>query len=103
MEKKLNDYLREGERVQWQGKPESFQLMENGCKMQILRKWILSVVFASGLLACYLHYNEDPGVKFAAVVILVAAVVMVVIPVLVVYIFLQNYIIKGMTAGAVKG
>lgn len=34
---------------------------------------------------------------------MVAAVVMVVIPVLVVYIFLQNYIIKGMTAGAVKG
>ena len=35
--------------------------------------------------------------------LMVAAVVMVVIPVLVVYIFLQNYIIKGMTAGAVKG
>lgn len=35
--------------------------------------------------------------------LMVAAVVMVVIPVLVVYIFLQNYIIKGLTAGAVKG
>ena len=35
--------------------------------------------------------------------LMVAAVVKVVIPVLVVYIFLQNYIIKGMTAGAVKG
>ncbi|MDD4849635.1 MAG: carbohydrate ABC transporter permease [Gemmiger sp.] len=34
--------------------------------------------------------------------LMVAAVVMVVIPVLVVYIFLQNYIIKGLTAGAVK-
>lgn len=77
MEKKLNDYLREGERIQWQGKPESFPLMENGCKIQILRKWILSVVFASGLLACYLHFNEAPSVKFAAVVLLVAAVVIV--------------------------
>lgn len=35
--------------------------------------------------------------------LMVAAVVMVVIPVLIVYIFLQNYIIKGLTAGAVKG
>lgn len=34
--------------------------------------------------------------------LMVAAVVMVVIPVLVVYIFLQNYIIKGLTAGAIK-
>ena len=76
MEKKLNDYLRAGERVQWQGQPESFQLMENGCKMQILRKWILSVVVASGLLACYLHFNEAPSVKFAVAVVLVAAVVM---------------------------
>ena len=70
MEQKLNDYLREG-------KPESFPLMENGCKIQILRKWILSVVFASGRLACYLHFNEAPSVKFAAVVLLVAVVVIV--------------------------
>jgi raffinose/stachyose/melibiose transport system permease protein len=32
-----------------------------------------------------------------------AAVVLVVVPVVVVYIFLQKHIIKGMTAGAVKG
>jgi raffinose/stachyose/melibiose transport system permease protein len=32
-----------------------------------------------------------------------AAVTLVIIPVIVVYIFLQKYIIKGMTAGAVKG
>ncbi|MFR1808598.1 MAG: ABC transporter permease subunit [Pygmaiobacter massiliensis] len=35
--------------------------------------------------------------------LMVAAVVMVVIPVLVVYVFLQKNIIKGLTAGAVKG
>lgn len=34
---------------------------------------------------------------------LMAAVTLVVIPVLIVYVFLQKYIIKGMTAGAVKG
>lgn len=35
--------------------------------------------------------------------LMAAAVSLVVIPVLVVYIFLQKYIIKGMTAGAIKG
>jgi len=32
-----------------------------------------------------------------------ASVALVIIPILIVYIFLQKYIIKGMTAGAVKG
>lgn len=35
--------------------------------------------------------------------LMAAAVSLVVIPVLIVYIFMQKYIIKGMTAGAVKG
>ena len=35
--------------------------------------------------------------------LMAAAVTLVVVPVLVIYIFLQKYIIKGMTAGAVKG
>lgn len=35
--------------------------------------------------------------------LMAASVALVIIPVLVVYIFLQKYIIKGMTAGAVKG
>ncbi len=35
--------------------------------------------------------------------LMAAAVTLVVVPVVIVYIFLQKYIIKGMTAGAVKG
>ncbi|MBQ1311160.1 MAG: carbohydrate ABC transporter permease, partial [Blautia sp.] len=35
--------------------------------------------------------------------LMTATVSLVVIPVIIVYIFLQKYIIKGMTAGAVKG
>ena len=35
--------------------------------------------------------------------LMAAAVTLVIIPVIVVYVFLQKYIIKGMTAGAVKG
>ena len=35
--------------------------------------------------------------------LMAAAVTLVVVPVIIVYIFLQKYIIKGMTAGAIKG
>lgn len=35
--------------------------------------------------------------------LMAAAVTLVVVPVVIVYIFLQKYIIKGMTAGAIKG
>ena len=35
--------------------------------------------------------------------LMAATVTLVVVPVVIVYIFLQKYIIKGMTAGAVKG
>lgn len=35
--------------------------------------------------------------------LMAAAVTLVIVPVIIVYIFLQKYIIKGMTAGAVKG
>lgn len=35
--------------------------------------------------------------------LMAAAVTLVVVPVMIVYVFLQKYIIKGMTAGAVKG
>ena len=40
MEKKLNEYLREGETIRWQGQPAEFPLMDNGSRMQILRKWV---------------------------------------------------------------
>ncbi|MGL4363386.1 MAG: carbohydrate ABC transporter permease [Cellulosilyticaceae bacterium] len=42
------------------------------------------------------QYGTDYG-------LMSAAVILVVIPILIVYLFLQKYIIKGLTAGAVKG
>lgn len=47
--------------------------------------------------------NEISGIAGTDYGMLAAAVVMVVMPVLIVYILLQKNIIKGMTAGAVKG
>lgn len=44
--------------------------------------------------------TSNEGTNFG---LMAASVTMVIIPVMIVYIFLQKYIIKGMTAGAVKG
>ena len=44
--------------------------------------------------------TSNEGTNF---VLMAASVALVIIPILIVYIFLQKYIIKGMTAGAVKG
>ena len=50
MEKNLNNYLRENERVCWQGKPMNFPLLEKGTKASILAKWIVTVIVSVGLL-----------------------------------------------------
>lgn len=47
--------------------------------------------------------NELTSMEGTNYGLMAASVALVVIPVLVVYIFLQKYIIKGMTAGAIKG
>lgn len=47
--------------------------------------------------------NEIASIAGVNYGLMCAAVVLVVVPVLIVYIFLQKYIIKGLTAGAVKG
>ena len=44
--------------------------------------------------------TSNGGTNFG---LMAASVALVIIPILIVYIFLQKYIIKGMTAGAVKG
>ena len=73
MEEKLNEYLREGARVRWQSQPENFPLLDNGSRMQILRKWILTVIIAGGLLISYISAQQSPGMGFIIVVLLGAA------------------------------
>lgn len=46
------------------------------------------------------HISSQEGTDYG---LMAAAVSLVVVPVIIVYIFLQKYIIKGMTAGAIKG
>ena len=44
MEKELQEFLRPGEQVRWQGQPGTFGLLEAGCKKQILFKWFLTAL-----------------------------------------------------------
>lgn len=47
--------------------------------------------------------NELTSMEGTNYGLMAAAVTLVVVPVIIVYVFLQKYIIKGMTAGAIKG
>lgn len=53
-----------------------------------------------GITGLLNEISSQAGVNYG---LMAAAVVLVVIPVLIVYVFLQKHIIKGLTAGAVKG
>ena len=75
MEKKLNEYLREGETIRWQGQPANFPLMDNGSRMQILRKWALTVIIAAGALIAHMQSQMPPRMGLVAVVVACALVV----------------------------
>mgnify|MGYP000254147466 CR=1 FL=1 len=66
MEKKLNEYLREGETIRWQGQPANFPLMDNGSRMQILRKWALTVIIAAGALIAHMQSQMPPRMGFSS-------------------------------------
>ena len=75
MEKNLNHYLRENERVCWQGKPMAFPLLEKGVKTRLLSRWIITVVAAAGLLVAYSAYNNVKSLGFIGVVIAVVLLI----------------------------
>ena len=75
METKLNEYLREGESIRWQGQPVNFPLMDNGSKMQILRKWALTVIIAAGALIAHMQSQMPPRMGLVAVVVACALVI----------------------------
>lgn len=76
MDKALNNYLREHERVLWQGKTEAFPLLDTEGKFKILRNWILTVALSSGLLAVYIANNDKPSTGFIGLVALVAVILL---------------------------
>ncbi|MGI6181392.1 MAG: hypothetical protein ACOYIE_04875 [Agathobaculum sp.] len=68
--KELKEYLREGEKVRWQGKPEAFPLMENASKGGILRTWLLTIVIISGILLAYTSSNDNWSKGFVGAMVI---------------------------------
>ncbi|MDD3346829.1 hypothetical protein [Oscillibacter sp.] len=78
MEAKLNEYLREGEHIRWQSKPENFQLLESSSKTQILRKWVLTLAICGGLIISYLSAHErSNSLGFVSLMTFCAAVMLI--------------------------
>ncbi len=77
MEKKLNEYLREGERIRWQSQTEDFPLMDNGSKMRILWKWALTLIIGGGLLIAHIATQAEIRMSFVGIVLVCMAVVAV--------------------------
>lgn len=76
-EQVLRAFLRDGEQVCWQGKTESFPLLENDAKGLILAKWIGTVVVASAILLVYTGNNPEWNMKVVGLVLLVAALLVI--------------------------
>ncbi len=69
--KELKEYLREGEKVCWQGKPEAFSLMENASKGGILRTWLLTIAIIGGVLLAYISSNDNWSKGFVGAMIVI--------------------------------
>lgn len=81
MDQELRAYLREDERVCWQGRPEPFPLLEGGSKTRILITWIVTAAAVCGFLAWYFNVYPKRNVGFLGLMLL-AAVMVVISPVL---------------------
>lgn len=77
-EKTLQGILQDGEQVLWSGKTEAFPILAGDAKVQILSKWIGTVVAAVVLLALYI--GNAGGGKGLIVGVLVVAALLVVSP-----------------------
>lgn len=77
VEQELRAYLRNGEQVCWQGKTESFPLLENDAKWLILGKWIGTVVVAFAILMLYIGNNPEWSVKVVGLVLLVGTLLVI--------------------------
>ena len=74
MDKRLKEYLKDGECIRWQGSPERFELLERSYRIRVLRQWILSVLICGGTLAIYLAMDTEKNTGVIALLALVALV-----------------------------
>lgn len=76
MDKNLSAYLRENEKVCWQGKPSKFPLLEKATKSKIITQWIVVPLVAIGVLAFYAANNPNMASWFIGIVVIAAAAAM---------------------------
>lgn len=77
MDKELREHLREQEQVRWQGRPESFPLLEGSLKAQILRNWLVTGAAVCALLVWYFTAYEDKNAGFLGLVLIIGALIAV--------------------------
>ncbi len=73
MEEKLRGYLRPDEEVYWENQPNDFPLLDGGNRVRILRKWVLEILVAGGVLIGHVTTNAKTEM---GLVVLLAGVVL---------------------------
>ena len=66
MDKRLKEYLKDGECIRWQGSPERFELLERSYRIRVLGQWILSVLICGGIGAGARVALQESGIQLAA-------------------------------------
>lgn len=76
-EQTLQGALRQGEQVLWSGKTAGFPLLAGDSKIQILGRWIGTVVGAAAILALYIGNSGGRSMSAILGILAVAAVILV--------------------------
>lgn len=75
MENVVKSQLRQNETILWKGEPEPFPLIERGNRLSVLRLWVITVVFAVGMIAAYCTQNVAWEMRFVVGIVVVALLV----------------------------
>lgn len=81
MDQELRTYLREDERICWQGRPEPFPLLEGSSKSRILGIWGMTAAMACGLLVWYFNFYPKRNVGLLGLMFL-STVLIIISPIL---------------------
>jgi len=75
MEPNLERYLREEERVRWEGRPGEFELFEGTYKTKFMIRCLIALAVAVGVVAVQLSRGPDPQLALTVVILFMIAIV----------------------------
>lgn len=81
MDKEIDAYLWENERMLWKGKPSEFPLLDSGTKIEILCKWIVTVAVFGGVMLYNLSMDMAWGKGFL-ILVCICSVLMIISPII---------------------